>query len=120
MPEESFRQADIENILTDLIQEGSFIYAVVASNDGLLIATAGEANVAMVAAVAATMKDLAERAHQHLTEIATRDRAGNHIVSRYFSVDKDLLLLTVKVPPGRTYRRLTSRAIRKIKQVWAA
>ena len=118
MPEEGFRQANIEKILTWLIEDGALTGAVVASDDGLLIATAGRADAAIVAAVAAIMKTLAKRAHHEMTEIVTRDDRGNKIVSRYFVVDKEPMLLSVNVPAGRTYRRLTNQAIRRLKNVW--
>ncbi|HEY85968.1 MAG TPA: roadblock/LC7 domain-containing protein [Chloroflexi bacterium] len=120
MPEVRSRQASIEDILTSLIYDGSFDCAVVASGDGLPVAMVGQNNAPMLAAVAASMKDLAERAHPGITEISSRDNQGNRVVSRYFSIDQDLLLLTVKMPAKHTYRRLTSKAISKIRQVWAA
>ncbi len=113
------RQAKIEKTLKSLIRDGSFNSAVVASRDGLPVAMVGKTNMAMIAAVAASMKDLAERAHQGLTEITTRDSHGNKIVSRYFSVDEDLLLLAVQLPANCAYRRLTSLAIKDIQKVWS-
>ncbi len=113
------RQARIEKILESLIRDGSFTSAVVASNDGLPLAMIGKDNTIMIAAVAAAMKDLAARAHHDLTEITTRDDHGNKIVSRYFSIGEDLLLLAVHLPASYTYRRLTSWAIKDIKQVWS-
>jgi predicted regulator of Ras-like GTPase activity (Roadblock/LC7/MglB family) len=120
MPEVHSRQASIEDILTALINNGSFDCAVVSSGDGLPVAMVGQGNAPMLAAIASTIKDLAERAHQGITEISSRDKRGNQVVSRYFSIDKDPLLLTVKMPARHTYRRLTSKAIREIRQVWAA
>jgi hypothetical protein len=113
------RQAKIEEILKSLIDHGSFTSAVVASKEGLPIAMMGQTDTTMIAAVAASMKDLAERAHQGLTEITTRDDQGHKIVSRYFLVDEDLLLLAVQLPANRPYRRLTSWAIKRIKKVWS-
>jgi len=112
------RQNSIEDILSALIHDGSFTSAVVASKQGLPLATVGSTDTTLLAAVAASMKDLAERAHQSLTEITTRNESGEQIVIRYFTVDTDLLLLSVKMRAGRSYRRLTNRAIRKIQHVW--
>jgi len=119
MPLQPSRQARIENILKSLVHHGSFTSAVVASKDGLPIAMIGQTNAAMIAAVAASMKDLAERAHQGLTEIATRDDQGNKIVSRYFLINGDLLLLAIQLPANRPYRKLTNLAIDDIKKVWS-
>ena len=116
---ERSRQANIEKILTRLMHEGHLLSAIVASRDGLPLAMVGRAKAVTIAAVAAAMKDLAERAHQDLTEITTRDDRGRRIVSRYFWVGEDLLLLAVELPVNRPYRRLTKRAIRAIQQVWS-
>jgi len=119
MPKGLSRQVNIEEILKSLIQDGLFICAVVASSDGLPLAMVGHADTTMMAAVSASMKDLAERAHQGLTEIITRDDEGNQIINRYFSVDQNLLLLSAKIPRGCAYRRLMNNAVRNLKEVWA-
>ena len=118
MSEGQFRQARIEGILTSLIEHGDFTSAVIASSDGLPLATVGKTNTDMIAAVAASMKNLAERAHEGLTEITTRDDLGQRIVSRYFAINDDLLLLAIQVPARRPYRRLTNNAIRAIQNIW--
>lgn len=118
MDEGSSRQASIEQILNNLVAQGGFSCAMIASRDGLLLATAGQAETELIAAVAAAMKDLAERSHRGLTEITTRDDLGNRIVSRYFKVGDDLLLLAIKMSAQCAYRQLTTQAIRQIKQVW--
>lgn len=120
MADGRFRQVNIEEILNTLVERGSFCCAVVASREGLLLATEGQADTVLIAAVAASMKDLAERAHQGLTEIVTRDAKGNKIINRYFKVGDDMLLLSVSLSANQTYRRLTNQAIHQIRQVWAA
>jgi predicted regulator of Ras-like GTPase activity (Roadblock/LC7/MglB family) len=113
------RQATLERTLKTLLREGEFLGAVVASADGLPLAMAGRgADTELMAGVAAWLKDVAERTHVTLDEIVVRDRQGNHLVSRYFNVGNDQLLLAVSVPPRRSHRYLTNSAIRKIQQVW--
>ncbi len=112
------RQNDIEAILEALIRAGRFTSAVVASKEGLPLATAGYADTTLIAAVAASIKDLVERAHQAPLEITSRNQRGAQIVIRYFSVQEERLLLSITMPAGRhPYRRLTSRAIHRIQQV---
>ncbi|MFQ5610716.1 MAG: roadblock/LC7 domain-containing protein [Anaerolineae bacterium] len=118
MSDNQFRQSKIEQTLLTMTRAGQFGGAVVASIDGLPLAMVGRADTEMIAAVAASMKDLAERAHRGLNEISLRDANGNLIVSRYFQVDDDMLLLAVQVPTHRPYRRLTNKAIHSIRQVW--
>jgi len=65
MPQRDYsRQNNIENVLQSLLQAGGFSSAVVASNEGLPLATAGNTNTTLIAAVAASIKNLAERAQQ--------------------------------------------------------
>lgn len=108
----------LEQTLATMTRAGRFDGAVVASLEGLPVAMVGSTNTELIAAVAATMKELAERAHTGLNEICTRDEKGDQVVSRYFDVDGNVLLLAVQVPAGRPYRRLTNQAIRKIRRVW--
>ena len=113
------RQTALQRALREMVQEGQFRAAVVASIDGLPLATAGRsADKELMAGVAAWLKEYAERTHVSLDEIVARDSQGNCFVSRYFSVGDDPLLLAVKVPPGQPHRRLTNKAIRDIKRVW--
>jgi predicted regulator of Ras-like GTPase activity (Roadblock/LC7/MglB family) len=113
------RQATLERTLKTLLREGEFLGAVVASADGLPLAMAGRgADTELMAGVAAWLKDFAERTHAALDEIVVRDRQGNRLVSRYFNVGNDQLLLAVSVPPRRPHRHLTNSAIREIQQVW--
>ena len=116
-PEHS-RQNSIETVLNTLLAQGHFSSAVVASNEGLPLATAGKADTTLIAAVAAAIKRLAERAQQSPAEITSRSVGGERIIIRYFSVGEELLLLSITLPPGRhPYRRLTNHAIRDIKKI---
>lgn len=115
---ENSRQKHIEAILKDLLKQGGFFSAVVASNEGLPLATAGNADTTLIAAVAAAIKRLAERAQHAPAEITSRSVSGEQIIIRYFSVDDELLLLSLTIPAGRhPYRRLTHRAIRDIQKI---
>jgi predicted regulator of Ras-like GTPase activity (Roadblock/LC7/MglB family) len=118
------RQSSIEKVLRDIIHEGGFGAAVVATSDGLPIAMVGatEVDTKLIGAVAASMKDLAKRAHQELDEISLRDKKGKLIVNRYFSIvapqGQFNLLLAVQVPERKSYRRLINQAVKRIQQVW--
>jgi len=107
--------------LKRLVREGKFKGAVVASIDGLPLAMAGRsADKELMAGVAAWLKEFAERTDISLDEIVARDTQGNRLVSRYFNVGDDQLLLAVSVPPRRAHRRLTNTAIREIQRIWEA
>ena len=113
------RQTSLERTLRAMIREGQYRGAVVASIDGLPLAMAGRgADKELMAGVAAWLKEVAERAHVSLDEIAVRDLRGNRLVTRYFNVGNDQLLLALSVPPGQAHRRLTNRAIKEIQRIW--
>ena len=114
-----FRQAKIEQILQDLVHRGGFSKAVVAASDGLLVAMIGTQDAMLIAAVSAAIKDLIQRAHPNVSEVVTRNGSGKVIVSRYFSIGEDWLLLAIELPHNTPYRRLTTWAIKEIKHVWA-
>ncbi len=124
MAERLSRQSMIEEILRDLIKQGNFGGAVVATEDGLPLATIGvsSVDVKLIGAVAASIKDLAKRAHQELNEIILRDRKGRLVVSRYFSISAPQgqynLLLAVQVPRRKSFRRLVNEATKRIQLVW--
>ena len=119
------RQSSVEEVLRDVIQNGGFGGAVVATSDGLPIATVetAEVDTKLVGAVAASMKGLAKRAHQELDEISLRDKKGKLIVNRYFTIiapqGQFNLLLAVQVPERKSYRRLVNQAVKRIQQVWS-
>lgn len=122
------RQSTIEHILRDMIKEGGFGGAVVATSDGLPIAMVGgrgetKVDTKLMGAIAASIKDLAKRAHQELDEISLRDKKGKLVVSRYFLIvapqGQYNLLLAVQVPEKRPYRRLVNQAVKRIQQVWS-
>jgi len=115
------RQTALERTLRALIQEGRFRAAVVASIDGLPLAMAGRnADQELMAGVAAWLKEFAERTHISPDEIVARDTQGNRLVSRYFSVGNDPLLLAINVPAGQAHRQLTNKAIKEIQRIWEA
>jgi predicted regulator of Ras-like GTPase activity (Roadblock/LC7/MglB family) len=113
------RQTVLERTLRKLVREGKFRGAIVASVDGLPLAMAGRsADKELMAGVAAWLKEFAERTHISLDEIVARDTRGNRLVSRYFNVGDDQLLLAVSIPPRRAHRQLTNRAIKEIQGIW--
>lgn len=113
------RQNEIETVLNNLLQHDGFICAVVASKEGLALAMAGAADTTLLAAVAAAIKDTAKRIQQSPSELSIRDNRGEQIIIRYFDVGDERLLLSVNIMVGRSYRRLTNRAIRQIQKILA-
>ncbi len=118
--------SEFETILARLNREGQFTASVLASDDGLPVASApapspydADTVAAMVALVKGFVKDTQTQlglAEVDEVSIVVGDRS--RLICRYFSLgDRPFVLATI-APPGQSYRRLTSRAIRDIHQAW--
>ena len=116
-----------EEILESVNKEGSFEASMLASSDGLPIATVpSDYDTDIIAAMVALLRNVARETQDHvglaqLDEVSTRARDSIRLVCRYFSVNDEDLILAVVVPSQqRYYRRLTNRAIREINLAWRA
>jgi len=62
-----------------------------------------------------TRIDLAEA-----DEVTTRGNDRMRLVSRYFKLGDEALILVVVAPPDRPYRQLTNQAIKALKSSWSS
>jgi predicted regulator of Ras-like GTPase activity (Roadblock/LC7/MglB family) len=122
MPKVSF-----EKTLERINHEGNFEASVLASPDGLPIATApSDYDTDITAAMAALLRSVAQQTQDHvgmapLDEISVRASDHVRLVCRSFQVGGEDFILAVVVPPKqRYYRQLTNRAIRELKLTWHA
>jgi predicted regulator of Ras-like GTPase activity (Roadblock/LC7/MglB family) len=53
-------------------------------------------------------------------EVATRGNDKMRLISRYFKLGDEALILVVIAPPNRSYRKLTSQAIKAFQSNWAS
>ncbi len=120
-----FKQHALENILQALCREEQVTAAIIANREGFLIATAAATpDAETIAALAAYLRDTAQRAQTQLglaqlDEVTVRDRLHRTLVCRSFPVDgEDDLLLVIIMPTSKAYRRLTNIAIRRIRDTW--
>jgi predicted regulator of Ras-like GTPase activity (Roadblock/LC7/MglB family) len=111
-----------ERTLKAMNQEGHFQAAVLATRDGLPIATVPPSfDPETSAAMVALMKNVVNRAQSHLRltevdEVSIVDSDRKRLVCRYFSHDGEDFILAIIAPPDHRYRRVTTRAIRTIKE----
>jgi predicted regulator of Ras-like GTPase activity (Roadblock/LC7/MglB family) len=122
MPEMPF-----EETLEKMNREGSFEASVLASSDGLPIATVpSDYDIDITAAMGALLRSVARETHNlvglaQLDEVSVRAGDSMRLVCRYFSVKDEDFILAVVVPSYRRYyRRVTNQAIRKIELEWRA
>lgn len=115
-PPESF-----EEILQIMNQEGGFERSVLATSEGLSIASApvqpdhelASAMIAMLQKVGAETQDHLDLAP--VDEVTIRTETHEHLVCRTIPAGEDWICLCALVPPGRVYRRATNRAVRRIR-----
>jgi predicted regulator of Ras-like GTPase activity (Roadblock/LC7/MglB family) len=113
----------LQEILHALNETRKFEAVVLASADGLLIATAPtDYDSEVTAALVALLQKVSSEAQQQLgmaevDEVTIRSRDRVRLVCRHLDVGNEGLILVVVVTPGRYYRRVTNRAIKQIRQL---
>lgn len=118
------RMTSFEKVLQRMNDQGHFKAAVLASNDGLPIATAPSVYDAdTAAAIVALLQRVSKEARDQLDmaevdEVTIFDRDRIRLVCRYMAVDGEKLILAVMVPPNRYHRHVTNWAMREIKAAW--
>jgi len=114
-----------EETLERINREGQFEASVLATSDGLPIATAPSGyDTDVTAAMVALLRSVAKQTQDNVGMAALDEvsvRASDHIrlVCRSFQIDGEDLILAVVVPrEQRYYRQLTNRAIRELTLTW--
>ena len=116
-----------EETLERINREGQFEASVLATSDGLPIATAPSGyDTDVTAAMVALLKSVAQQTQDNvgmaaLDEVSVRARDHIRLVCRSFQINGEDLILAVVVPrEQRYYRQLTNRAIRELTLTWHA
>ncbi len=116
--------ATFDEALQNMIDRGQLEGAVLASSDGLPIATVPSAyDAETAAAMVALLQSVSNEAHDQLgmsgvDEVTVVGRDRRRLVCRYLQIDGEELILALMVPANRYYRRISNRAIKEIKAVW--
>jgi len=118
------RQAALVRILEEMNERGQFQTSVLASADGLPLASVtSHFEAETMAAMVALVKNVARRAQTHIglqqvDEVSIVDSNRMRLICRPLMVDGEELVLTIVTLPDRTYRRLTNHAIHEIRRAW--
>jgi predicted regulator of Ras-like GTPase activity (Roadblock/LC7/MglB family) len=115
--------ASFVDILEEMNLEGGFARSVLATSEGLPIASApmrpdhelASAMIAMLQRVSLETQDHLELAP--VDEVTIRTEESVHLVCRIIPFGEDRICLCALVPAGQVYRRATNRAVRRIKEV---
>jgi len=110
-------------ILNDMNQEGGFSRSVLATSEGLPIAsTPGTPDSELASVMVAMLQQAASEIRNQfqlspIDELTIRTNNNLHLICRMIKIDSDLMILGVIVPPGQLYRRVTNKAINRIREV---
>jgi predicted regulator of Ras-like GTPase activity (Roadblock/LC7/MglB family) len=109
-------------ILEEMNRTGGFTRSVLATSEGLPIASSPEnPDMELASAMIALLQQVSAETQDHLgmepiDEVVIRTRDQVHLVCRTINSGTDWLSLCAVVPPGRFYRRVTNRAVRMIRR----
>ncbi|MBN1979579.1 MAG: roadblock/LC7 domain-containing protein [Anaerolineae bacterium] len=122
---ETRQPTSLQEILGKMSESGDFQAVILASKDGLPVATEpADYDSEIAAAAVALLRKVSSEAQQQvglaaLDEVTIRSSDHVRLACRYLDVGEQGLILVALVPPGHHYRRATSRAIRQIRQLLA-
>lgn len=114
-----------EETLDKINRHGGFQASVLASSDGLPIATSprnydSETTAAMVAWLRSVAQQTQDQVGMgQLDEVLVRANDRLRLICRCFQIDGEDFILAVVVPSQqRYYRRQTNRAVRELRLAW--
>lgn len=109
------------DILKEMNTKGGFIRSVLATSEGLPIASAPvNPDSELDSAMFASLQQVAAETRNQLglppiDELTIRTENKLHLICRIIKTGSDLMILGVIVPPGQLYRRETNKAINRIR-----
>lgn len=124
--EQGWQEMTFTRILRDMNEAGKFRASFLVDAQGLPVAavTSGY-DTDTASAMAALVRNVIEQAQTRIElaeadEVAVRSNDKMRLVSRYFTVGDETLILVVVAPPDRPHRRLTNQAIRALQAAWSS
>ena len=111
-----------DEVLQEMNSDGGFIKSVLATSDGFSIASAPTTpDHELASAMIALLQQVSLETQDNLglapvDEVTIRTKEHSYLVCRTIPSGDEILSLCAIVPPGRSYRRATNRAVRKIQQ----
>jgi len=112
-----------DEVLQEMNSDGGFIRSVLATSDGFSIASAPTTpDHELASAMIALLQQVSVETQDNLglapvDEVTIRTKEHSYLVCRTIPSGDECLSLCAIVPPGRSYRRATNRAVRKIQQI---
>jgi len=122
-PNPKYLQGQLESVLHRINQEGEFKASILSTMEGFSIAGASsQFDDVVISALASIVQEASRRAERYIgfkrmDEVSLVDDDKFRLVCREFVVEGSQFILTVVVPPNKTYRRLTNEAIKEIEKI---
>ncbi len=110
-------------ILQEMNEEGGFSRSVLATSEGLSVASAPmQPDHELASAMIAMLQQVGAETQDHLDlapvdEVTIRTVESGYLVCRTIPSGEDWVCLCAVVPPGHYYRRATNRAVRRIRDM---
>lgn len=124
--EQDWQEITFTKILRDMNEAGNFKASFLVDAQGLPVASVTSGyDTDTASAMAALVRNVIEQVQTRINlaeadEVTVRDNDKMRLVSRYFTVGDETLILVVVAPPDQSYRRLTNRAIKALLTAWAS
>ena len=121
--ESSQQEMTFTKVLHDMNSAGQFRASFLVDTQGLPIASVtsdydADTASAMVALVRNVIEQVQTRINlAEAVEVAIRGNDKMRLISRYFTMGNDTLILVVVAPPNRPYRKLTNQVIKTLKAI---
>jgi predicted regulator of Ras-like GTPase activity (Roadblock/LC7/MglB family) len=124
--EQDWQETNFAKILHDMNEAGNFKASFLVDVQGLPVAavTSGY-DTDTASAMAALVRNVIEQTQTRINlaeadEVNVRSNDKMRLISRYFTVGDETLILVVVVPLNQSYRRLTNRAIKALRAAWSS
>lgn len=124
--EQGWQEMTFTRILHNMNEVGNFKASFLVDVQGLPVAAVTSSyDTDTASAMAALVRNVIEQAQTRIElaeadEVAVRGNDKMRLVSRYFTVGDETLILVVVAPPKQPYRRLTNRAIKALQAAWSS
>jgi len=119
-----YLQVKLDNVLHRITEEGNFKASILSTDEGFSIsAVSSQFDDVVISAISSIVQEVSRKAERYIgfkrmDEVSLVDDDKFRLVCREFPVDGSQFILTVVVPPYKTYRRLTNVAIRDIEKIF--
>lgn len=121
-----WKEMNFAKILHGMNEAGNFKASFLVDAEGLPVAAVNSSyDTDTASAMAAMVRNVIEQTQTRIDltetdEVTVRGDDKTRLISRYFTVGDETLILVVIAPPDRAYRRLTNRAIKALQAAWSS